>query len=463
LLLVALVAFICFHLFLFFICFFAKFSAFCIMLSEAGRGAARRDRRLTMSAQDEKSRLDFRRFVDNLAAARYQEYLAAPSGGMIQEDTYSGMQQYLLERYEGIEVSHSFMADNGQIFDSIPENQQPALRLSGQAMAETPESPPQAAGQSDRGLLSTAQFDGNRQDRFGNRLLSPPGTVPIRRITIEELSRFGSLRAFSRKAPVGRSGHPRLTPPELTSAVHRYAYAFQSVSHLGCHATINIWDPPVQGQEFSLSQIWCATRSPIVQTVESGWQVWPFKYGSSSPVLFVYWTPDGYNTGACNTANFVVKNQAIVPGAPLTTISTAGGQQWELEMTWQLSNGNWWLYVNQQVVGYFPGTLFGGGPLATGASEVDCGGEAYSADGAWPPMGSGQFASSGGGNAAYQRDVEYFPAGGVSQAANLSAAQPSPACYTAAAGSAAAPWSSYVSFGGPGGNNCDAAAPIVIS
>jgi hypothetical protein len=124
--------------------------------------------------------------------------------------------------------------------------------------------------------------------------------------------------------------------------------------------------------------------------------------------LFVYWTPDGYNTGAYNTANFVVKNQPIVPGAPLTTISTAGGQQWELEMTWQLSNGNWWLYVNQQVVGYFPGTLFGGGPLATGASEVDCGGETYSADGAWPPMGSGQFASSGGGNAAYQRDVEYF-------------------------------------------------------
>jgi hypothetical protein len=69
-------------------------------------------------------------------------------------------------------------------------------------------------------------------------------------------------------------------------------------------------------------------------------------------------------------------------------------------------------------------------------------------------MGSGEFASAGWQQAAYQRNIYYYPPGGGAQWTNLDVQQPSPACYTLTKGAAAAPWGIYFFFGGSGGGNC---------
>ena len=205
----------------------------------------------------------------------------------------------------------------------------------------------------------------------------------------------------------------------------------------------------------------CDAAGSPVQTVECGWQVYPDKYRSNRPVLFIYWTADGYNTTGnynLDKSAFVQTNRAWAFGGALSPVSVFGGQQYELEMTFYLFQGNWWLYLKgttaAHAVGYYPASLFGTGPLARAATTIDYGGETVGS-GSWPPMGSGSFASAGWQRAAYQRDVYYFPPTGGALQASLSNAQPSPRCYTVSNLSATAPWNKYFFFGGPGGSRCE--------
>ena len=57
----------------------------------------------------------------------------------------------------------------------------------------------------------------------------------MRRITLEELSRFESLDHFFRKGPAGNGRHPRLSAPQAVAATHKYAHAYQVVNNLGGH------------------------------------------------------------------------------------------------------------------------------------------------------------------------------------------------------------------------------------
>ncbi|KAH0877114.1 hypothetical protein HID58_064508 [Brassica napus] len=47
------------------------------------------------------------------------------------------------------------------------------------------------------------------------------------------------------------------------------------------------------GDDFSLAQIWVTSGSyenQDLNTLETGWQVYPNKYGDHQPRLFTYWT-----------------------------------------------------------------------------------------------------------------------------------------------------------------------------
>jgi hypothetical protein len=413
-----------------------------------------------MPQQDENRIPDFREFVDSLSSAKHEDYGGAPgaAGGA---DRFLGMKQHLLKMYEGVTNAHSFMDDNGQIFDCIPVGQQPSLKGKGGQPAAPPDLPslgpeaPRAGAQA----AVQPQLSPERVDRFGNRMNCPEGTVPVRRVTLEQTAHFEDLRHFFRKTPVGMGRHPRLSPPEISSGVHKYANAYQNADNLGGHSFLNIWDPAVGAQEFSLSQHWYAGGSPV-QTVERGWQVYPKKYTVTDPTLFIYWTADGYgNTGFYNLEGpaFVQTNNKWALGGKLDTVSVNGGAQYELEVAWKLSDGNWWLYLNGtdagSAVGYYPASLFGSGQLASNATSIDYGGETVNVT-AWPPMGSGAFASLGYMQAAYHRDVYYFATDNSAQPASLAGQQLSENCYTISIQDAAAPWNRHFFFGGPGGGNC---------
>jgi hypothetical protein len=300
-------------------------------------------------------------------------------------------------------------------------------------------------------------------DRHGNAMACPVGTVAIRRVTLEEMSRFESLEHFLRKGPRSHRRHASqpTAPAEAADPFdppHEYAHAYQEVNNVGGRSILNIWAPAAAGNRtFSLSQQWYAASGPSgLQTVEAGWQVCPAKYGHAMPVLFTYWTGDSYKaTGSYNTdAGHFVQYSATCPvGLAFLQTSVAGAEQSEVELIVLLADGKWWLFVNGEgaphAVGYYPTTLFQNGPMATGATEIDYGGETVSPD-AYPPMGSGAFASEGYKKAAYQRNIFYFPPGADAEDAALKASQGWPDSYTVAV-EHSPEWGEHFFFGGPGG------------
>lgn len=404
----------------------------------------------------------FSQFIDSIAPAQHEDYARRPAAKVANDQQFEAMKQHIVDLYEGVEVAHSFVDENGQVFDCIPVEHQPSLKGTSTRPADAPDAPssPAEVDNTSQGTQIQAQLRADRVDKFGHAMSCPPGTIAMRRITLDELTKKENLQDFFRKVPVGEGRHPRLSPaPEIAANIHKWAHAYQTVDNLGGHSFVNLWDPAVGSQVFSLAQHWYAGGSPV-QTAECGWQVYPGKYGTTQPVLFIYWTADGYqNTGCYNhdCGAFVQTNSNWAIGGTIGPISVFGGAQYELAMAWYLTGGNWWLYLGgtsaSNAVGYYRASQYQGGQLASKAQSVDYGGEVVDVT-AWPPMGSGAFANAGWQHAAYQRDIFYFLTGGGAQYASLTGVQSSANCFTASVASTSAPWNEYIFFGGPGGTNC---------
>ncbi len=243
------------------------------------------------------------------------------------------------------------------------------------------------------------------------------------------------------------------------SGDHHWAWAEQQVNNHGGDSRLNVWKPDSSPGVFSLSQHWYTAGSgSSKQTVEGGWQVYPGKYGTTNPVLFIFYTPDNYANGCYNLdcSGFVQINNSWVIGGSLLPYSTNGGTQYIIRMQWQLYEGNWWLFLQGSgdyvAVGYYPASAYNNGAITNHASYIKYGGETVeNGSGVAGEMGSGAFASAGWSHAAYQRTVYYIDTNHVSQWANMSAHQPSSSCYTIDLNnSSGGSWVNYLYFGGPG-------------
>jgi hypothetical protein len=234
-----------------------------------------------------------------------------------------------LSLYEGVSARHSFIEHGGSYVDCIPIDQQPGVRAAGGKIAEPPvffstSTPPTAAKPLE------PQLRRGRKDSFGNEQHCPHGTIPMRRITLEEMGRFESLDHFFQRGrwAKGHPGETRLKGRDASSG-HRYAHAYQTVNNNGGYTWLNGWDPDPSPGAMSLSQCWYTAYNAAgqVQTVECGWQVLPSKYNTSAPVLLSYWTADGYqNTGNYNLDSpaFVQTNNAWVLGGAFSNWTTPG-------------------------------------------------------------------------------------------------------------------------------------------
>jgi len=287
----------------------------------------------------------------------------------------------------------------------------------------------------------------------------------MRRITLEELHRFETLQRFFAKSPDGGSHIPmpnEAIPPSAATVAHKYAYTYQWVDNLGGNSALNLWKPYVNrklGEVFSLSQQWYIGGSGSNEhTAEVGWQNFSAKYGSENSTLFIYWTADAYrSTGSYNLdcAAFVQTNNNWHFGGRFSSYSTLGGTQKEIQIQYYFHNGNWWLALGGQWVGYYPASIYRGGQLSRNAQLIEYGGETVGST-VWPPMGSGDWANQGFAYAAYQRDIFYRDTTGNAYWAVLNTVQPSIGCFT----DAGPYWSStqgrgvYFYFGGPGGKSC---------
>jgi hypothetical protein len=387
----------------------------------------------------------FRDFVRSLSSARSESYLGKQPGAVQDASAFEQMRNHLLKLYSGVAVPHTFDLE-GEVFDCIPLMQQPAVRLLGLKTIAT--QPPPMGSNVER----TMQVAPGTRDAFGSLRACARGTIPMRRLTLDALSRFRTLRAFFQKSPGGRdSVHPG------NANGHSYATGTQFVKNRGANGVLNIWNTAVDlkaGQSFNLSQNWTVGgKGNSTQTVESGWQNYPLHYGVRKTVLFIYFTADNYqNTGCYNLecGKFVQVDNSWFLGGIIGDYSVSGGYQSSIGLGYQLQQGNWWLYINGVAIGYYPASLYKRGPLATHADEIQYGGEVCCSDGkTWPAMGSGAFAEAAYSLAAWQDGLYYVDPEGYGGYPTLTPYTPSPACYTFFETDNIYRTSFY--FGGPGG------------
>jgi Neprosin len=422
----------------------------------------------------------FNDFVENTRAANPNEFLSQATANVNvrvkDAQSFEEMRQHILGLYEGVNVSHSFVLD-GDHFDCVPVEQQPGVRMQGLKRIATPPLAPaplteaSAAGSAQKAVGIASQLrDYDAVDEFGNSRACEEHTIPMRRVTLDDMSRFATLKDFFEKGPEGSGQPPSLTPEGAATVQHKYSYMLQSVLNLGQTSTINLWSPHVNtgaGEIFSLAQSWTIGTKPITQTAEVGWQNFPAQYGGQNSRLFIYWTADGYNQTGCynlTCPGFVQTASGWAFGAGFSHYSKVGGTQYEFRAEYELYEGNWWLGLGTPDgvtwVGYYPATLYGSGAMAKHSQLIEFGSESVGST-IWPPEGSGKWASAGFGKAAYQRELFYLSYSKGNMIWDLlTVEQPSPNCYSIAGpyfGGYNPPsndWGTYFYFGGPGGKGC---------
>lgn len=403
---------------------------------------------LTSPSEDAVSRSrTAQELVDRIKSADLDE-LQRKVGRPIDRAQFEDLREELLTVYDGMEIEHTAADRDGHPIDCIPAEQQPVLRQLRRTFSRQPPSP-----------VRSSYID---HEAPGEPILlrsttrspsCPPGTIPMRRITLETVARFGSLKNFFLRKG---SAAQKLRAPQTGAFDRRYAHASQVVNNHGALASINIWSPRPTAQQLSCSQVWVTGgQGDQLQTIEAGWMVNLQDNPTTAPVLFVFYTPDNYASGGYNEAGFAQDpGSSWQLGGEFPNISQPGGSQYEVRLGWKRNaDGNWCLLIQSgselTQVGLFHQSLFGQGPLASHASKVDFGGEVSGNPSG--QMGSGELASSGYGHAAYQRRITYFGTDGQEHPANLIPQQTNPGCYTIDLHAQdRANWGGYFYFGGGG-------------
>ncbi|XAR67658.1 hypothetical protein NMG60_11002503 [Bertholletia excelsa] len=177
----------------------------------------------------------------------------------------------------------------------------------------------------------------------------PEGTIPIRRTKKYDPHQHFPIglhrRNFSNSLDTDiRKGHEYATVNEKGGSYH------------GSQSRINIWNPQVEENEMSISQMWVVsnTQPESMNTVEAGWIVLPGRYGDHQTRFFVYWTSDGYQTTGCydlDCPGFVQMSTKIAVGAPVGAVSIYGEESFEIlvEIFQDLGTKNWFLRVQDEL------------------------------------------------------------------------------------------------------------------
>ncbi|MGO4377137.1 neprosin family prolyl endopeptidase [Pseudoduganella sp. RAF19] len=265
----------------------------------------------------------------------------------------------------------------------------------------------------------------------------PSGTVPVLRKNLDEIRFSQPLRKLLGKYPYAGFEAPqagRMQPAPSVDGPHWHATTSQSVICFGGEGVLSAFDPYCENaDDFSLMQIALSNGDTgKTQTVEAGWQERKDSYGDWVPHLFLYYTTNGYakdgdNVGGYNqdVDGWVQYDSAIHPGAISSPNSTRGGDQFVMQIKYQLYRGNWWFMCNGRWIGYYPASLFMGNQstfttLGDHADTIMFYGEIYDSNETpgktKTDMGSGYWPEFGWKWAAYQRNLKFQSdrAGGLS-------------------------------------------------
>ena len=128
-------------------------------------------------------------FLQNVSHARYNDYAKLATTKVQNEQAFEEMRAYILNRYNGVTASSGYIS-NGQYFDCVVSN-------SKQTTPVPVSSPNTSQGSQGQGQSSTSTSTSCRA-----------GTIPMQRITLEQMVQFPTLQAFLSKSPGGPSLPP---------------------------------------------------------------------------------------------------------------------------------------------------------------------------------------------------------------------------------------------------------------
>ncbi|WIN00405.1 neprosin family prolyl endopeptidase [Actinoplanes oblitus] len=392
--------------------------------------------------------------------ARARPRLAGPEADVAVEvaaQQLDEIRQHHLDIYARRDVVAQTVTAEGDRVDWVPVESQTS-----DAPAEPPHLDDTGPGAAERPTLAAARALAAPETDRG-----PAGTVPLLRKDVSELRPVGTLEDYLAKGPYRRQFTPPDDPhPPAVGAKHKYAHAYQFVTNYGTEGTVNTWKPYVQwSNEFSLGQLWIVRGSGgALQTLEVGVQTYKDLYGDWSPHLFIFYTTNGYsqsgdNLGGYNTdvKGWVQTGTSTFPGMRMSE-SVVGGNQYDTLVKVQLWQGNWWVRVGAEWMGYYPASLYSPTGLRSMADQVDWGGEIVDDSDNHPEptstaMGSGEFSRFGWQHAAYMRNLSYqSDANGTLARLRGTTQTTNPASYDITADfSGSTGWGSYMYWGGPGG------------
>jgi hypothetical protein len=141
-------------------------------------------------AQTSEKATPFANFIREVKRAEAKEFLHKPGVEVEDAIAFDQMRQYILALYQGVHVRRSYTL-NTQLIDCVPENEQPSLR--GRPSKQSAAPPAISPGDS--------------------KQAEPPGgcatgSIPMRRVTLKQLTRFKTLDDSLHKEPHGRAPMP---------------------------------------------------------------------------------------------------------------------------------------------------------------------------------------------------------------------------------------------------------------
>ena len=327
---------------------------------------------------------------------------------------------YFENRLEKLEIVRTTETPFGQTVDWIPVESQ---LKKGRKIADPPPSAYKVALPQGERVDKLIQFE--LEDPKIER--GPKGTVPLLRKDLKNISFNQSLSKLLGKYTMSDKKfliEGKMKPPPSVDGPHRYANSNQSIICFGGEGVLSAFDPYCENpDDFSLMQIALSNGDTgRLQTIEAGWQERKDSYGDWVPHLFLYYTTNGYSDEGDDEGGYnqdvdgwVQYDGSVYPGAISSPNSTRGGDQYVMQIKFQLYQANWWFMCNGRWLGYYPASLFMGNrsvfsTLGDHADSISFYGEIYDSNETpgktRSDMGSGYWPEYGWQWAAYQRNLK---------------------------------------------------------
>lgn len=172
-----------------------------------------------VGAADMQKFTPFAEFHKEIETARYENYAKKNDTKVKNAAEFEVMKKHVVSMYVGVKVKNSFALGERDHIDCIDAETQPGLRQGGKQRTLAKAPPPKIAREkSDKGSDKDSARSGEsvepmlsaqKKDVFGNVQYCEVGFIPMRRITLDELVRYETLRDFfSKYGTAGEKGLP---------------------------------------------------------------------------------------------------------------------------------------------------------------------------------------------------------------------------------------------------------------